>query len=83
MLQVNRCILWCSGELPHIYWGSDIRVSQDAGFVRDMEEVFVSRPGLGSYLLNRDWLFRSIGKESLTAEKTGVEFWTIRCVRIN
>ena len=39
-------VFGCGGELPHVGRGGCVGIFEDAGFVRDVEEVFVGGPGL-------------------------------------
>jgi hypothetical protein len=60
-------------ELPHIVWRSDTGIFQDASFIRDVEEVLICGPWLGSGLLNRDVLLGSILQKSRSPGESVVE----------
>lgn len=56
-------ILRINSELPHILGRSDIGVLKDTSLVRDVEQVFVSGPGLGSSLDNRNALLGGVSQQ--------------------
>ena len=61
------------GELPHVRGGRRVGVFEDAGFVGDVEEVFVRRPGFGGGLLDGNGFFGGVREEGLTARETVVK----------
>ena len=61
------------GELPHVYGRGGVGILEDAGFVGDVEEVFVRGPGLGGGLLDGDVLFGGEREQGLTTGETVVE----------
>ena len=66
------------GELPHVYGRGRVGVFEDAGFVGDVEEVFVRRPGFGGGLLDGNVLFGGVREEGLTAGETVVKLCACR-----
>lgn len=68
------CLLGVCGEFPHVGWGCGVGVFEDPGFVRNVEEVLVGGPGLGSGLLDGDRFFSSKCDEGLASCKAVVEF---------
>ena len=63
------------GELPHVYGRGRVGIFEDAGFVRNVEEVFVRRPGFGCGLLNGDLLFGGVREEGLTTGEAVVKLF--------
>jgi len=57
-------LLGRSGQLPHVIRRGLVGVLKDTGLVRDVEEVLVGRPGLGSSLDNGDTILGSVLEES-------------------
>jgi len=57
---LGGCIFGSSGQLPHIWGRCCVGVFEDTGFVGDVEEILISRPGLGGGLCNRDGLLFGI-----------------------
>jgi hypothetical protein len=64
------------GELPHVCGRGRVGVLENAGLVRDMEEVLVGRPWLGCGLLYRDLLFSGVLEQGGTAGKAIVELYS-------
>ena len=61
------------GELPHFSWGCGVGVFEDPGFVRDVKEVFVGRPGLGGRLLDGDLFFGGKREKGRSTRETVVK----------
>ena len=62
------------GQLPHIGRRSDVGILEDTSFIRNVEHVLVSRPGLCSGLADRNLFFSCVFKQGLTASKSVVKF---------
>lgn len=57
-------LLGGGGQLPHVIRRSLVGVLKDTSLVRDVEEVLVGRPGLGSSLDNGDTVLGSVLEKS-------------------
>jgi len=68
-------VFGCGGELPHVGRGCDVGKFEDAGFVGDVEEVFVGGPGLCGGLGDGDGFFGGVGEEGLPAWEAVIKFW--------
>jgi hypothetical protein len=68
-------LLGRSGELPHVIGRSLVGVLEDTGLVRNVEEVLVGRPGLGSSLDNGDTVGSGVLEESGSTGESLVELW--------
>lgn len=66
------------GEFPHVHRRGDVGIFEDAGFVGNVEEIFVCRPRLCGGLLDGDVLFGGEREEGLTTGETVVELWMER-----
>ena len=69
-----RRLFGVDGELPHVRGGRGVGVLEDAGLVRDVEEVLVCGPRLRGGLLDGDVLLGGVGEERLAAGEAVVEF---------
>ena len=67
-------VFGCGGELPHVNRGCSVGIFEDAGFVGDMEEVFVGGPGFCGCLGDGNGFFGGIGEEGLPAREAVIEF---------
>ena len=66
-------VLGRSSQLPHVVGRSLIGVLENTGFVRDVEEVLVGRPGLGSGLNDGDTVLGGVLEESGSTSESLVE----------
>ena len=80
-LELNGDLLRGSGsvfggdsEFPHVGRGSGVGVFENTGFVGDVVQVLIGRPGLGGGLGDGDVFLSSIGKECLPSGEAVVEF---------
>jgi len=68
-------ILGSGGQLPHICRRGGVGVLEDAGLVGDVEQVLISRPGLGGGLDDGDVLLGGILEKGLATREPVVELW--------
>lgn len=70
------CVFEGLSKFPHVGRRSGIGVFEDTGFVGDVEEVLVGRPGLGGRLEDVDTFFSGVVEESVSSSKTVEEDWS-------
>lgn len=66
-------LLGGGGQLPHVIGRSLVGVLKDTSLVRDVEEVLIGRPGLGSSLDNGDTVLGGVLEESGSSSESLVE----------
>jgi hypothetical protein len=74
LLGLFGSLLRRSGQLPHVIGRSLVGVFKNTGLVRDMEEVLVGRPWLGSGLDDGDTVLGSVLEKSRSTSESLVEF---------
>lgn len=62
-----------SGQFPHVIGRGLVGVLEDTGFVRDVEQVFVGRPWLGSGLHNGDTVASGVLEKGGSTSESVVE----------
>lgn len=70
---LRGCVFDGLGEFPHVCGRGGVGVFEYAGFVGDVEEVFICGPGFGGGLLDRYVFFGSIFEEGLTTGEAVVK----------
>jgi len=73
LLGLFRGVLRRSSQFPHVVGRSLIGVLENTGFVRDVEEILVGGPGLGSGLNNGDTVLGGVLEESGSTSESLVE----------
>lgn len=73
LLGLFRGVLRRSSQLPHVIGRSLVGVFEDTSFVRNMEQVLIGRPGLGSGLNDGNTVASGVLEESRSTSESVVE----------